>query len=578
MYIRVKENSTVDFEIGLQMEAGENVTAYEPYAGVIIPITFPSNGKNRYYYDEDNIEVGVLLESGLIRTIYHTHAYGNGGKMSISGYPIDPEVVSNTSINVGYLNKDGTVHVSNSFIAYQDGAVTSRSNVVPNGLEFVLIGTGDSDWIFRRNLPRYNFQIEYADSPTTYEPYSSDNTFHGGYIDPVIGELKSEWRTYTFDGTESNLGINYRASSGTGRVLTTFTKNDIMAAVLGGNILCNMLKTTTASHGDNIIFARTLATGCCMDFSRESICNLTIEEFDELTNAEHLALVKTYLANLYANGTPLIIAYKATESVEYDLTPQQIKTFLDYNNFWTDMNDDTEVEYEFADRLSIRKALMVPETRIVNWNQLQKDGNFTDLSNWEITQGYGTLTVSGNIATWTCTNQPTQFYQTGFRIKNGTGYSNFLSIPWNHKIIVMAMVRCSVSSRIRLYGLVGSNGNTYIYQYNYGNANLSANTWTKICGFISNRPETPPASTDDVIIKRFKPTLHGTDGTISTIAVGTTLEMKNFMAFDLTQMFGLGNEPSTVEEFERICQLNGIDLDTYQPYDTGSNKLMIMPM
>lgn len=52
MYIRVKEGSTVDFEIGLQMEEGSNATDYEPYSEEQISITFP-DGETIYggYYD-----------------------------------------------------------------------------------------------------------------------------------------------------------------------------------------------------------------------------------------------------------------------------------------------------------------------------------------------------------------------------------------------------------------------------------------------------------------------------------------------------------------------------------------------
>lgn len=46
--------------------------------------------------------------------------------------------------------------------------------------------------------------------------------------------------------------------------------------------------------------------------------------------------------------------------------------------------------------------------------------------------------------------------------------------------------------------------------------------------------------------------------------------VKNFMQFDLTQLFGSGNEPSTVEEFRAWAAARGKDLSTYQPYDLGT--------
>lgn len=44
------------------------------------------------------------------------------------------------------------------------------------------------------------------------------------------------------------------------------------------------------------------------------------------------------------------------------------------------------------------------------------------------------------------------------------------------------------------------------------------------------------------------------------LAIGDTVEVKNFQLFDLTLMFGAGNEPSTVEEFEAMFPL------PYYPY------------
>lgn len=189
---------------------------------------------------------------------------------------------------------------------------------------------------------------------------------------------------------------------------------------------------------------------------------------------------------------------------------------------------------------------------------------------------YGAFQIHDGIATWTANQTPSAYYYTGFTRK-----VNYLLIPYNHKILVSAKMRTSAyysTLQFRIYGMVNSTGgaHTYFYSDNV----QAADTWQTVRGFISNRPETPPSGFDDIIIKKFKPLLcksnHGSyEGIIDD---GTTMDVKELMAFDLTQMFGLGNEPSTVEEFERICMINGIDLDTYQPYDSGSNRLLIMPM
>ena len=428
-------------------------------------------------------------------------------------------------------------------------------------------------------------------SDGVFEPFSSSTipitfpdgqTIYGGYYDPVLGEIVEEWGYHIYDGTETEIRVNYR-SPARDAALMLYAKSGILPLNSSGDTICNILKTTNNSHGLNTTYARPSSSGLILDFARESICNLTSEEFQALTDAQMVDIVMDFLADLYENGTPMISYYKLATPIHIPIAPQDLKAYLDHNNFWSDANDITEVTYavtESKDILETRKKAATFEAghhKICEWNQLQMDGNFTDISKWEIGNNYGTMSFSNNIGTWTCTTQPTQFYQTGIRIKNGSNNSNFLHIPWNHKVLVRGYVRCSMSSRIRIYGLIGSYGNTYVYHYNYENANLPANEWVKLFGFISDRPETPPGSADDVVIKRFRATLFGTSGTISTITVGTTLEMKNFMAFDLTQMFGLGNEPSTVEEFERICRINGIDLDTYQPYDEGSNRWLTLP-
>lgn len=49
-----------------------------------------------------------------------------------------------------------------------------------------------------------------------------------------------------------------------------------------------------------------------------------------------------------------------------------------------------------------------------------------------------------------------------------------------------------------------------------------------------------------------------------------SLTMSNFMIFDLTEMFGEGNEPSTLEEAKSALLRRGIDIDQYNEYNAGS--------
>ena len=406
--------------------------------------------------------------------------------------------------------------------------------------------------------------LDYLRIPITFQ---DGETIYGGYVDPIKGEI---WRThasiraddYAWEVVEGGDNPNACVYRTTGTIYIPF-----IGWQYGGYIdaKSNALKPATytatfAGEDINTFWWNNGSSGFRCVWGGRSPNIEGLMEF--LTNNNVIFCGKL--------STPVLVA---------TFDPITLQAFLDHNNFWSDANDITEVTYavtESKDILATRKKAMdfdIGHHKKVQWNQIQIDGNFQDRDKWA-ESNYGSISNADGIMTWTCHTQPTQFYHTGFYIKESTG---FVAIPYNHKIIITADIRCSVSTRVRLYGLVSTYGNTYIYSYLNGNANIPANEWTHLIGFISDRPETPPSSATDTIIKRFKPTMQGTSGDISTITVGTTMEVKNFMAFDLTQMFGLGNEPQTVAEFEHICEINGIDLTTYQPYDTGSDRWLIVP-
>ena len=69
---------------------------------------------------------------------------------------------------------------------------------------------------------------------------------------------------------------------------------------------------------------------------------------------------------------------------------------------------------------------------------------------------------------------------------------------------------------------------------------------------------------------------------------GNTISAKNVMLFDLTQMFGSGNEPTTVAEFERMFpasyyaydagSLKSVDVEALNSYDSSNNLLTALPL
>jgi len=149
-------------------------------------------------------------------------------------------------------------------------------------------------------------------------------------------------------------------------------------------------------------------------------------------------------------------------------------------------------------------------------NQLVKNPDFSSEGEWaRSSSDYGTLSISSGVATWTCTTQPTAFHQTGI-----VGSSNYMSIPYNHKVLAIARVRSSIAHTVAIYGMIGGE-NTYYYANS-----VSANTWTLLIGLISDR------ASADKVITRAKVCF---SGDISDVAVNTTLEVDYCYFIDLTQ-------------------------------------------
>lgn len=568
-YLRFYLHSTYGTEyhndVGINYPSSK--MSYVPYSGnARISITFPASGKNQFnpnaewiigstyryipfYFGEYDYYMSFTVKDPNVDTSDLYIGFSYFEPISLG----DATIGYNWCIEKGVIKQNHTNRISQGATKIYYGLIGKYLLVYPN--------TEDA---YSRLLSAYDIQIEKGTSPTAYEPYASDNIVYGGYIDPVRGKLVAEWATYTFTGTETDLRQNYRASGGT-RLLLLFAHAGIQYGE-NGWVISNILRTTNSAHGDNVCYPRPSSQGCIIDLGRSTICNLTAEEFDALTNDEQVALGKTYIANLYSNGTPLIIAYKLVDPIEYDIDPITLQAFLDHNNFWSDANDITEVTYavtESKDMLVTRKKAMdfdMGHRKKVKWNQLIVDGQFTDASKWATNVNYGSVSVNNNIGTWTCTVTPDYYYRTGIMESK-----EHLNIPETHKILMRATVRSSVAIRIALYALALGNEHSNPYYQD-----ITVNEWTTIFGFVVQRNA-------GKFFGKGKICYGASSQNIGNIVPGTTLEAKDFMMFDLTEMFGLGNEPTTVSEFERICALNGIDLTTYQPYDTGSDRWLIIP-
>lgn len=182
--------------------------------------------------------------------------------------------------------------------------------------------------------------------PKKYQPYyplksftiafPDGQTIYGGYVDLVTGEI---WKTHYI--AEINNVRQYVSGNQYFWYVTTGELNGIP----------NIKSENAGLFADRLKVVSGLGTGNPenqITFYANGI--IRWKENGEMSLSEY----ETYLEN-----NPITICYEmATPILVSTFSPQDLKTFLDHNNFWSDANGDTEVEYAFADRLSERKLIM----------------------------------------------------------------------------------------------------------------------------------------------------------------------------------------------------------------------------
>ena len=173
--------------------------------------------------------------------------------------------------------------------------------------------------------------------------------------------------------------------------------------------------------------------------------------------------------------------------------------------------------------------------KTVVMNQLIPNGNFADgTTNWSGGNG-GTLSVSDGIATVTGT-ATTYIGATIDAVSRPTSIAG-------HKYLICATVSTS-ASLVTIVPTGGSSGGTLLF------SGLST-TPTKIAGFW-----VAGTSTSLSMYIRFSVTASGVSETVT----GT---MQNYQCIDLTLLFGSGNEPTTVQEFQAMFPAS------YYSYNAG---------
>lgn len=169
--------------------------------------------------------------------------------------------------------------------------------------------------------------VEYSQTSTEYEPYNGSTTsitlpetIYGGYIDPLTGTGKIEWWHHAFTGEETFYD--------TRTWVTSYLSID------GYNANAQNPAVGICSHYPYGPYGR----GKIGVMYNEKACIFDGNIYD----ADGW---KQYCADQYQNSTPVQIAYKLRDPIDFSLDPITLKTLRGINNIWTNSNGTTEVKY-----------------------------------------------------------------------------------------------------------------------------------------------------------------------------------------------------------------------------------------
>lgn len=161
------------------------------------------------------------------------------------------------------------------------------------------------------------------------------STIYGGEVDAATGEGQQVWKSVTLDGTErwNTWGVNTNSATVTG--FYTYDINDY--SVDGDDndkLICSAMQHTAA----DIWGGRDTGISFAAGDSRYLIYCVTTDTLSDATDDKKaIASFKTILADLYAAGTPVQIAYKLKEPVPFTAAgAQPIPALAGANTVLTD--------------------------------------------------------------------------------------------------------------------------------------------------------------------------------------------------------------------------------------------------
>lgn len=310
-----------------QIEIADTESSIESYNGIQYPVTFPAVGKNLIDITLYNLTNGWYVSGS------------NGSGANASGYagtqyyiPVSHLQGQTVTLNkrpggnnpgIAFYSNDST----GAFISGEknngSAANTPWTFTIPQNAKYMRVSVPANDT---------QIQIELGSSSTSYEPFN--NTIYGGYIDPVVGKVVAEWALFSKawkdleDGT--NVGEDYikKTNSTSSRIVVDQSRKT--------SSICNIAKYVNSNSDESSHF------------------------YVSGTNYFHVILPKSL------DGETIIkIAVPLSTPIEYDILPSSIDSLIGQNNIWSNLNGNTEVEYEFVDSLLAKRMLFIDQGMII---------------------------------------------------------------------------------------------------------------------------------------------------------------------------------------------------------------------
>lgn len=329
----------------------DNKLGFKDHEGVKIPITFPTGKNLLNTMDVNNLMTFDTVSPGRIdavnvgtgnsnyvkfNQVFHAGTYTISGKISGPGVKAI-RLLCSSQITGSIWNQYYNAYFIDTLVGGKWTFTLNEDSTI--GVVFVIAdGHGTEPGSI------YDLQLEYGNVATAFEPWSPINTFYGGYVDPVAGEIVAEWVKYTCTGEESiTKWVLYGPSQ---NIAAKLPHNLCYANYIDGgkNAFCNI-----ENQVSNIqMYYGNTDHGVCVSNS-----GFVTIQVDGITTLEAMS-------EWLATNKPTIV-YKLETPIHIPIPAEDMKAFLDHNNFWSDANDVTEVTYpvtESKDILATRKCIM----------------------------------------------------------------------------------------------------------------------------------------------------------------------------------------------------------------------------